>query len=167
MIILVPSVHHTGTKLVFKDILRGLPEINQQDYTEHETGKIRIHIDEPFLEDLHYWLKRVPAIVPLLHPRKVASGWKVRFKRREELGEQWNWLKTEIDPYDPYYLPIDHEDRDRWLGRIGKALGLKLATGWPVIGKCEDKRFELDDKDEYLVNSWMDDGFFDRFDYER
>lgn len=165
MLILVPSVHHTGTKLVYNELLKGFPEINQQDHSDHVWGKIRIHIDEAFLEDLHWWLKRVPAIVPLLHPRKVAIGWKVRAKRREELGEQWKMLKEEIDPYGPYYLPIDAEDRDKRLDKIGQGLSWTFVTDWPVIGRCDDSRPELDDKDEFLVKSWMEDGFFERFGY--
>ena len=153
MTILVASVHHNGTKLVFDDILVGV------------TDKVRIHLEPKFWAGLHIYAKGSDIIVPLRHPRIVAEGWKVRSKRREELGEQYRILKEEIDPYHPYYLPIEHEDRDQWLHTIGICLGLNLTTDWPVIGKCEDVRSKLDDKDEYLLSSWMEDGFFKKFGY--
>ena len=166
MIILVPSVHHTGTKLVHNELLKGWPQINQQDHTEHSCGRIRIHLDEPFLEDVKYWLQRVPAIVPLRHPRKVALGWKRRHKLLTRLGEQWKALKEIVDPYGPYYLPIDHEDRDAWLKKIERGLGLKFVTDWPVVGSSAAPEEALTDQDEFLLDSWMKDGFFARFDYE-
>lgn len=165
MRLLVASVHHTGTMLVFDDILAGFPIIDPQDHSEHEWGKVQIHLEERFLEDLEWWLKRVPTIVPLRHPREVAIGWKVRAKRREELGEQWKLLKEVIDPYQPHYLPVDSLNKDMWLQKIARVESLILATNWPVIGRCDDPRPELDDKDEFLVRSWMEDGFFERFGY--
>lgn len=165
MIIVVPSVHHTGTKLVFNDILRDLVAFNQQDKTPRDSGKLRIHIDAPFLEDLHYWCAKCSIIVPIKHPRDVAIGWKVRFKKLGELAQQWTWLKEEIAPYDPLYLPIDLPDRDEWLDKVNLKLNLKLNTDWPVIGRCDDPRPELDESEKTLVNSWMADGFFEQFGY--
>lgn len=165
MIILVPSVHHTGTKTVFNDMLKGWTVINQQDPNPPDDGKIRIHIDKAFLEDLDYWLKRAKTIVPLRHPRSVAIGWKRRWKPLTLLDWQWNWLKENVDPYNPYYLPVDQEDRDSWLLKINKGLGTDFKTDWPVIGHSEAPLRELEEKDEYLVRSWMEDGFFERFGY--
>lgn len=164
MLIVVPSVHHTGTKTVFLDILKDLqPEVNQQDYKRNE-GKLRIHIDKPFLDDLHFWCARCPAIVPLRHPRKVAYGWKARAKPLWDLTEQWNWLKEEIDPYVPYYLPLDSPERGHWLQEINRSLGTSFTTDWPMLGHSEATT-ELDDKDEFLIQSWMEDGFFEQFGY--
>jgi len=165
MIILVASVHHTGTKLVFNDILRNFPEVNQQNYLYSGRGKIRIHVDEPFLDDLDYWGSKALTIVPLRHPEKVAIGWKVRGKRLEELSLQWHWLKERISKFDPYYLPIDSPLRSNYLDEISWAMQIQLETEWPIIGSCE-QTIELNEKDKEHVRSWMQDGFFEEFGYE-
>ncbi len=170
-VILVASVHHTGTKLVHDDILGHLTTVNPEtfDFTNPgelpELGKIRFHLESQFLEQLIWWRYRSPIIVPLLHPRTVAIGWAARQKRREELGEQWKILKGEIDPFHPHYLPIDQSDRDERLRKIEKELGLKLKTDWPTIGHCDVPRSELSMKDEHLLKGWMNDGFFEQFGY--
>jgi len=154
--IVVPSVHHTGTKLVFDEILRDVPSLHKQ----------RIHMEPKFLDWLHGIIGTgAQIIVPLRHPRIVAIGWKLRAKRLEELDEQWKILKEEIDPYNPYYLPIEHEDRDKWLAQIATGIGRSLGTNWPVIGACPAPVRQLNDKDEWMLASWMEDGFFARFDY--
>lgn len=164
MRILVPSVHHTGTKLVYDELLEGFPVGEPKERSGELWVKVRIHLEKQFLDDLIWWLDRVPAIVPLRHPRTVAKGWKFRAKRLEVLGEQWQMLKEKVDPYDPFYLPIDQDDRDKWLGRIGEELKWKFTTDWPVIGSCGQSA-DLNDKDEGLVKSWMEDGFFEKFGY--
>lgn len=154
IMILVASVHHTGTKLVFDEILSEV------------TDKERIHI-EPFnLPQLLKFRETSDIIVPLRHPRRVARGWKYRAKRMEILSEQWYMLKTEIAPFNPYYLPIEHEERDKWLAEIGRKLGLSLKTEWPIIGTSKGISIpELDDREEAFVSKWMKDGFFEQFDY--
>ena len=165
--ILVASVHHTGTKVIFNDILRDLPEINQQLYDETGHSKIRIHIDPVFKGDLHHWLKRAKTIVPLRHPRTVAIGWKSRFKPLWDLEAQWDLLKNEIDKYNPFYIPVDDiETRDDWLHKVNLELELKLNTNWPVIGQHGGEYLPLNGDDERRVQTWMADGFFGRFGYE-
>jgi hypothetical protein len=166
MYILVASVHHTGTKTIFNDLLSDWTTIiNQQDPDPPKSGKLRIHIEESFIDDLEVWLKKSKTIVPIRHPRTVAVGWKSRFKTFDRLEIQWNLLKERIDPYVPYYIPIDRIDRNKWLRKFNSDTGLEFTTDWPVIGKHTAEEQELDENEERLVASWMEDGFFDRFGY--
>jgi hypothetical protein len=152
--ILVASIHHTGTKTVFNDILREVED------------KERIHIEPKFLEELKHWLKRATTIVPIRHPRTLAVGWKSRFKKLDELEEQIELLKTEIAPFNPFYLPIDNDDRDEWLNKVNLELKLNLTTNWPVIGRHGGDWLELSEDEERRVKTWMEDGFFAQFGYE-
>jgi hypothetical protein len=154
IMILVASVHHTGTKLVYDYIL------------DEVEDKKRVHIEPDNLDELRKLRQMADIIVPLRHPRRVAQGWKYRSKRLEDLGTQWHMLKTDIAPFTPYYLPIEHEERDRWLSFIGKALGLELKTEWPIIGTSKGISIpELEDREEAFVSNWMKDGFFEQFGY--
>lgn len=166
MKILVASIHHTGTKTIFNDLLRCYPEINQQNYDYPFTGKIRIHIDGAFIEDLRHWRLKADVIVPLRHPRTLAIGWKSRSKPLWQLEDQITLLKEEIAPFAPFYIPIDKDDRDDWLNKVNSGLKLHLTTDWPVIGKHGGDYLELDKSEERLVDSWMEDGFFTRFGYD-
>jgi hypothetical protein len=165
MYILVPTVHHTGTKTVFNDILNGMEIINQQDPTPPPSGKLRIHLDGPLIPDVVTWLRKAHVIVPIRHPRKVALGWKARHKKFARLDPQWTYLKELVDPYKPFYLPLDRPDRNKWLREINFALGTDFTTNWPVLGQHCAEELPLDDKDEHWLQNWMADGFFDKFGY--
>lgn len=164
MKILVPTVHHTGTKTIFNDLLSDYGEINQQNYDCPFDGKLRIHIDKPFLADIKYWLERSVTIVPMRHPRTTAIGWKSRYKSLDWLEQQFNWLKGIVDPFKPYYIPLDGQ-RDKALLDFNLQNELSLTTNWPVIGQHGDEYLELNEDEERKVKTWMDDGFFDRFGY--
>jgi len=87
-------------------------------------------------------LKEYPCIVPLRHPVSVAESWIARAdpNRRhvkiEELCDYWRRLITVVDPFRPYYLPIDRPEREARLQAINDGLGLELKTDWPVWKSC-------------------------------
>ncbi len=154
--IVVPSVHHTGTKFVYEELLNDLAPGER---------KLRMHCEDRFREDLHMLCSMYPAIVPLRHPRTMAEGWKTRGKSLDELNRQWLVLEEEVDFYDPYYLPLDSPDRDRYLTEINKALKLSMRTDWS--NKWSNGLTAiLDKEDERKVKIAMSTGFFERFGYE-
>ncbi len=155
IMLLVASIHHTGTKLVHDEILKNV----------HPQSKHRVHIEPKLERELMGYAGFCKIIVPLRHPRIVALGWKKRRKDLWELHDQWWMLKEMIAPLHPYYLPIEHEDRDRILAFIGHMLGLELKTDWPIIKASPAPMKELDDSEERLLASWMEDGFFKTFGY--
>lgn len=167
--ILIASVHHTGTNFVWQHLLNGMTEVGM-NYSHYAIppvciGFVRIHCDLLQHDYLEYWLKHALCIVPLRHPLTVAVSWKARDKDLSELPGQWQILKNEVDPHDPMYLPIDSPDRMNWLDRISRNMGQELQTDWPVVMSC-NKSAELTDTERDAVVAVMADGFFDRFGYE-
>lgn len=177
-VIVVPTVHHTGTKFVYNDLLGALSELSPQgpedvmQLTRKEIEerpfrqKVRIHCEECFVGNLRKWCKEFPSIVPLRHPRTMAKAWKFRDKSLDWLNKQWGVLQEEVDIYEPLYLPLDVPDRDLYLSRINFSLGLNLKTDWSNKWSCGFSA-ELDEADEEKVKSAMSNGFFEQFGYKR
>jgi len=131
VIVLVPTIPHTGTTLVLKHLLPFLPDMRNPKRCGH--GKIFCHIYEERIAELLPLLEKYPAVIPLRHPEKVAISWKARKKDLNELWGLWETLVDVIDPYHPLYLAIDSAGRDQALRSISKTLGLDLKTDWSVI----------------------------------
>ena len=168
MIVVVASVHHTGTHFVVDELFKGWRHY-AMSYGNIKgpigDGVTRIHIDKDQSIYLPRWMEHQPLVVPMRHPASVVESWLARDKPIEPLLPQWEMLKTMVDPARPIYLPLDVPDRDRWLGELNGKLGLKLQTDWPVIMSC-GKSAVLSDVHRAAVVEVMADGFFDRFGYE-
>lgn len=137
MIILVPTIPHTGTKLLTEDILRSF-EHNALRNKPKNRQKIDDHI---YPEKLTRWkelLAEYPAIIPLRNPVSIAVSWQRRNKDIGEFIVMWYILVEIIDQYNPQYLPIDTKERDYYLNRINKKLRLELYTDWPVINSVHN-----------------------------
>ncbi len=175
MIVVVASVHHTGTHFLFEHLFDGWHRYNMgyDCISEpHGNGIVRIHCDHQQSQYLPRWLDSHRAVVPMRNPFAVATSWKAREKDldgfgslMEKLNSQWDCLKKMVQPYNPIYLPIDAPDRENWLAALNKELGLELQTDWPVVMSC-NKSAELSFNDRQAVIEVMADGFFDRFGYE-
>ena len=163
--IVVASVHHTGTNFVWQHLLKGMKQVGMGSDGAPKNSFARIHCDLSQHIFLERWLKKCPCIVPLRHPLTVAASWKARGKNLSNLAGQWQILKTEVDPYLPMYLPIDSPEREQWLEPIRGFIDPKLQTDWPVVMSC-NKSAELTDDERASVFEVMADGFFDRFGYE-
>ena len=168
--IVVASVHHTGTNFVWQNLLNGMTQVGM-DHARYVNGSIpehgftRIHCDLAQSPYLKFWLERGHGIWPLRHPLLVATSWRARDKSLETLAGQWQILKNKVDPYQPMYLPLDSPDRMNWLHTISRNIGQELQTDWPVVMSC-NKNAELSENDRAAVIEVMADGFFDRFGYE-
>jgi hypothetical protein len=137
MIILVPTIPHTGTKLLANEILRDF-EHNALINTPKNRQKVDDHI---YPEKMTRWkelLKEYPAIIPLRNPVSIAVSWERRNKDLGELMVMWYILVEQIDQFNPHYLPIDVKGRDYYLDRINKQLRLELYTDWPVINSVHN-----------------------------
>ena len=173
-IIVVASVHHTGTKFVYRYLLDDangwnfvVPNPDTSQAGDHEAflGKVRIHIDEPLMPRAINWMKEFPTLVPLRHPRNVAISWKAREKSLDWLEKQWELLKTVVDTFEPCYLPLnDSPLKDEFLYAASTKLGVKFPHAWPIVCS-ENLMAELTDEEEQRVQRWMADGFFERFGY--
>ena len=168
--ILVCSVHHTGTQFVEQVILYKFKNIGNST-SAHIKGipkgrnMTRVHCELAYVRSLEWWCPQYPIIVPMRHPQKVFESWKVREKNLDHLVRQYHILKKLVAPYNPYYLPIDVFERETWLENINARFGLDIQTNWPVI--MSRKQTAVLDTDEIeLVQQVMADGFFDQFGYE-
>ena len=130
MIIVVPSIPHTGTMFVYHEILKEIPQEIRNP--KKGPGKIQIHIYQDRMDEL-YSLSAYPWIVPLRHPEKVAITWKSREKDLAELREFWWRLLDLVDSFEPHYLSIDAPNRNAQLAKINESIGLNAQTDWPIV----------------------------------
>jgi hypothetical protein len=118
--ITVPSIMHSGTRLLRNVILKDI-EVN---------GFHTYEMDKFTGEGL--------VISPLRHPRRIAKSFKDRERKgvkwpysKENLDYQWDCM-LEIDKYNPFYVHIDHEIRDLEIDLISDKIGVKLEKNWTV-----------------------------------
>jgi len=76
-----------------------------------------------------------PIFVPIRHPLSIARTWLRRGDHVKWLPIALELLATEMDPINPWYIPLDTPDRDSYIEEINLALGWGLdPAGWPLIG---------------------------------
>ena len=136
----MPTIQHSGTlftrALIPFDPISLVEKPREGDwlYWGH------MHRDVAGRDNWKKLVKRFPTIVPLRHPSLISESWKRREGEFEKeswrLKEEWKFLIDEIDPYNPYYLPIDSPQRQDYLDVINKDLGINARTRWkPVHSK--------------------------------
>lgn len=147
---IVASVPHSGSRFV-SELVRA-PFLHV--YTTGESlGEIRKH-------DV--------IVVPVRHPMAVAQSWKNRGKpivshpKHEPMMAMWRTLIDVIAPLKPYYVPVDSENREQYLAKLGKRIRRKLTTDWR---KVSDGYLitPLNDEDEAAVKELLADPFFEQF----
>lgn len=74
-------------------------------------------------------------IVPLRHPYLTQKSWQDRGYDLADLIAMWEVMVFDIDPLEPYYLPIDVPDRDDYLQEINNKTKLRLETDWTPKGE--------------------------------
>ncbi len=168
--ILVASVHHTGTNFVMKDLLRSykLTHASIRVIGDNPFHKTQLHIQKRYTSELAYWLPRSKVIVPIRHPVDVALSWKRRLKDLNEMKAQFEMLLSVVDDYNPAYLPIDAMDRDWWLSQLNQRFSTNLSTNWDVIGSkaqppARHWKAQLTDDEYELASGIASWSFFDQF----
>jgi len=163
---LLVSVPHTGTNFTLYMLRKGLGQ-------PQDISRILCygHLDRHKMEMLLEFARVAPTVVPLRHPAAVVRSWGWRYVNRPELYEElpgyYQRLVEDIDPLDPYYLPIDVEDRQVWLDKLSAGFGLPLVTQWKPVNRGKDKSevYEDTQKDrevlKYLETEYAE--FFSRF----
>lgn len=130
MIYTIPTIQHTGTKLLAKLFGDVHWASFYEDIGDRESALYLGHLTINSVEAIKKLKHRM--IIPLRHPYLVAESWRRRNKPLDELADNFRLLVDEIDPYNPLYLPIDVENRQEYLDKINKELGLDLRTEWGV-----------------------------------
>ena len=136
-VILVPTVMHSGSHVVrsfFDGWCFGSPE--SLEYDMENTAKemkhmIFCHVHEEGMESIKPLLGEYPVFIPMRHPARIYESWVRREENLEELGRQLDVMIDTIDKYDPVYLLIDSEKRDKWLVRANGKLKEQFVTTWP------------------------------------
>jgi hypothetical protein len=138
VIIVVPSVPHSGTHFLKDHLLHGLETWVRHPYP----------VEQPKIIELLD--AGNPAIVPWRDPDAVRASWLRRGKDPNNYAgwsltrwyeEQAKLLRPYIDIGDIAILNIDNpEVRDDQLERINYQLGLELKTDWPVIRRRVDAK---------------------------
>ncbi len=161
--ICVTSVPQTGTQFVIDHLLESFERCTEMPA---ERGYFYMHVYQKGIPEIRGWLKQYPCIVPMRHPLKVAKSWRAREKPVGEMCDFYRRLVTAVDPFEPFYIPLDVPTRQTYLDLINESLGLGLETDWPVW-KSTGLKGTLADHDQALVTDLIDElsGFFGRFGY--
>ena len=160
MMFFIASVHHTGTQFtekLFKDHGYAPTDKTPRENVGNSHNDFhRAHIADSVKTELKDWLDQgLPTIVPLRHPVEVAKSWKRRKKHLQQMRAQFQLLETLVAPYEPYYLPLDHPERDLYFKEIA-LLDPELATDWPIVAskragsdhkaQLADRPFDTEDR---------------------
>jgi hypothetical protein len=169
MNIVVPTIQHTGTGFVTKLLIKKFNHASLGDkYRDRDTVFIGHIVKQEQVLFAKEKLKACICIVPLRHPFVVWESWKRQGDTDFDYFRQgWMNLVEQIDPYNPYYLPLDVDDRKSYLDLINTQTGLELKTDWEpvdsVAGTFNLKYIDIrpDERLFDLVNNLR--GFLDRF----
>ena len=140
MIVAAPTVEHAGTRFVI-DLFRGFQHRHPQEGIAPGADiLVQAHFGQAknwgrFEEILQEYSP--PVVIPVRRLHSIVLSWERRGKGFETLDLELAMMVNMVDA-DPYWLPIDADDRDEWLAEINDGLGLNLYTEWPIVGS--DKR---------------------------
>jgi len=146
--ILLLSIQHNGTQFTRYLLLSALKQLPLEQIPARldPADKLRYdHIEERSFEYYAELARETLTVVPLRHPAEVVRSWSWRYgvERRKDmfdrLPDRYDWLVNHIDKANPYYLPVDSEQRDAWLGALRVATGLDLVTDWAPLGHAQDR----------------------------
>ena len=128
--IVMPTVRHTGS-LFMVNLLRPYTRVSiKGSADEHDRPLIFDHVYDSHMKRFHEWIKRYPTVViPLRDPTDCAHGWAKRGEDFDRFFNMWENL-LEFDQYGPFYVPIDHPERDDFLGDLSKHINMELKTDW-------------------------------------
>ena len=156
MIILAPTIQHTGSYFLVKHLLADFEQRNLKDGVED--GSVTFDHTLPskherWLEIIHGLReKRINfhTIVPLREPHKIFISWQRRGRDFQELIDQVEYMVALQDEIRPLFLPIDHKDRQDYLDVINKATGLNLETDWHIVhGKKDTHNAKIEELEPY------------------
>lgn len=145
MIILLPTIKHTGSHFVLKQLLKDFIRIDLKSAEnriemlgEHENGVVFDHLFPHKMDLWRKFLGKYPAIVPIRNKNEVWKSWLKRAEEpdRELFNQMWD-IVEDIDQHYVFYINIDNNViRDKQLDVINKELNINLnAGGWPVVRK--------------------------------
>ena len=141
MIVLLPTIKHTGSHFVLKKLLGAFERVPLKHAAfleEEEQGDIVI-FDHLYPHKMPLWeplLEKYPALVPLRNKQAVIDSWNRRREDLEDFYDQWGLLRGLLK-YNVHFLNIDHKElRDHQINSINRDLGINLDPGeWEIVRK--------------------------------
>jgi len=138
-LVIVPTIRNTGSHFVLRllgkehpwrpDILtwRGLDKAKDDSVVFDHVFPHQRNLSLPLIRD-HL------TIVPLRHPYLTQKSWKDRNHDKSDLIGMWEVMANEIAPLNPFFLPLDVDNRQDYLDELNTATGLNLKTDWKPEG---------------------------------
>ena len=137
--IIVPTIRNTGSHFVLRllgkqhpakaDILtwRGLDRMEPDSVIFDHVFPHQKHLFLPLIENNI-------TIIPLRHPYLTQKSWSDRNHEKSDLVGMWETMANDIAPLNPFFLPLDVDDRQDYLDALNDATGLGLKTDWKPHG---------------------------------
>lgn len=142
--ICIPTVQHSGSLFVVDHLFGGRKNV------------VFRHFGQPAFEQIYEHINGRNCIIPLRRLKDIAYSWSGRQKDPAHLDRDIGLMIEFAQEYNPYFLPIDHDDRDIYLSEINKAFGLNLETDWPVINKQQHRHcgddFSIVDRHQWFFD---------------
>lgn len=137
MILLCPTVQHTGSYFLVKHLLAEFSEAPIRG--ELTDGSVIFdHLLDSKMERWRWLLERYPAISPMRDPVQVIYSWQRREKPLSDLESQF----ANLMGIETLILPIDSPCRSDHLQRLNDEFGLRIKSHWPVIHSKEGSPFK-------------------------
>jgi len=146
----IASIMHSGTHLMVNMLQPLMKGCSIDDARVGKPGYFVYHLVDEQRNDFKV---NFPLITPMRHPVRVYESWRVRGKEIQELEKQYkNLVKI-----TPLFIHIDRADRDEWVSRAGKALGLPLSTTWPLMSPKNTLGFKVTPARISAIPEWVMD----------
>lgn len=170
--IIVPTIRNTGSHFVLR--LLGKQHPYRPDILTwrclDRMEPDSVVFDHVFPHQKHLFLPLIEnniTIVPLRHPYLTAKSWADRNHEKSDLVGMWECMVNDIAPLEPFFLPLDVDDRQDYLDALNKATGLGLTTDWTPRGVKHNnfnlRYTDLEPKAEIIALCERIQPFLDRF----
>ena len=126
----IPTIQHTGTKLLAKMFGDMHWASFTEDIGDRENVLFLGHLTVNSVDNIKK-LKH-PIIIPFRHPFLIYESWIRRNKNIPDLIENIRLLVNEIDPLNPHYVPIDVPNKQNYLDKLNRDLDIDLITDWGI-----------------------------------
>lgn len=144
---IVPTVPYTGTNFVCELFRASGYEVLGLTQRNSRPKYLRqCHLLKPTQTDAAAAHAGVmPVVIPLRHPFRVEESWKRKGLDVAEMIRAFKAIEERFLRFCPYFLPIDHNDREEYLDSL-RAIEPDLQTDWPVVeSKSGTFGLDLDD----------------------
>ena len=133
MKILIPTVPHSGTHLIHDMFVQAGFESApiQNRHTGNTVTTTHIDRDERLSRVLSM-MNEYQAVTPIRHPYLVEESWRRREQPLDRLYATYRRLPA-LHEAGALIVPVDSPERDKYIKRINKSLGINLKPDWKTV----------------------------------